>query len=931
MSVLLSILPAVQPAWPQFSRFGVNKVQFTEFTWQKLETPNFDLYFYVEEELLAGIAAEMAEAQYERLERLFGHSVERRIPLIVYSSHIYFEQTNIIPGILPEGVGGFMEFLKGRVALPLSGSLPEFERVLAHELIHVFTFDRIRQVLGRHGTSRIRIPPLWLTEGLAEYWAGPWDTEADMILRDAIFAQRLISIEHMHHIDGSYLMYKKGQSICAYMAETYGEDIFERLFTNWWRGDDFAAIFEAVTGDPLSKLDTNWQYAQRKRYLPDITRGDLPSHAARQLTTEGFNTKPAVLTGTDSTAFLYFRNTRGYTHIARTTLPDGETRVVDAGERSPAIESLHPMRSRLAIDAEGTRLAFAAKQRGRDRLFIQDLGTGETVHDLAFDSVIAITSPSWSPDGRRLAFSGADSGGKTDLYLYDLDTGTLRRLTHDLYHDHDLVWSPAGDHLVFVSDRCVHGRTGQYSLFLMELPGGRILQLTRGEHSDIHPAWSVDGRYIAFSSDRNGIHNIHALRLETAEDSGDLWRSEPERLTRVLTGAFAPAWLDNGQGLLYTGYENGSFQIFTAEVEPEALDRLAAVHSIPAAPDSAWLAGIVAPQPAYNRQDYERQLSLDIAQSQISQDPQLGTSGGIQLALSDILGNEHYYFVLAHVAGSQTGILDGLNVAMAHLQQGSRINRIWGLYRYNERLNSRYGRYVREKRTGGFLELEYPFSRHDRLEVRLSLRQARIDRELEGRRLDGWLVSNMISYTHDNSLWIPTGPLEGQRYSMGLAQTVDLRTSRRYNTTIFGDYRRYFRLSRRSALATRIMARRSHGDVPEYFALGGSWTLRGYPWLSIWGNKMILANTELRFPLVDQLAIRFPFGTMDFRALRGAMFVDAGNAWENEFGSWRGSVGAGVRLALGGAFVFRLDGARRTDFRSLGRETHWDFFFGWDF
>ena len=36
-------------------------------------------------------------------------------------------------------------------------------------------------------------------------------------------------------------------------------------------------------------------------------------------------------------------------------------------------------------------------------------------------------------------------------------------------------------------------------------------------------------------------------------------------------------------------------------------------------------------------------------------------------------------------------------------------------------------------------------------------------------------------------------------------------------------------------------------------------------------------------------------------------------------------------LALGGVFVFRLDAARRTDFKQIGDETHWDFFFGWDF
>ena len=129
----------------------------------------------------------------------------------------------------------------------------------------------------------------------------------------------------------------------------------------------------------------------------------------------------------------------------------------------------------------------------------------------------------------------------------------------------------------------------------------------------------------------------------------------------------------------------------------------------------------------------------------------------------------------------------------------------------------------------------------------------------------------------------------------------------------------------------RYMGRRSAGDVPEFFSLGGSWTLRGYPWRSIWGSKMVLINQELRFPLVDRLVIGFPFGDMDFSAFRGALFADAGNAWNDEFAEWRGAVGGGVRLALGGVFVFRLDAARRTNFKRLGNDTHWDFFFGWDF
>ena len=301
------------------------------------------------------------------------------------------------------------------------------------------------------------------------------------------------------------------------------------------------------------------------------------------------------------------------------------------------------------------------------------------------------------------------------------------------------------------------------------------------------------------------------------------------------------------------------------------------------------------------------------------------------MALSDVLGDDQYYFVLSHISGSETGFFDGLNMAFSRSHRARQLNVDWGAFRLNDRFTSTFGRFVREKRTGAYLGLGYPFSRSDRLNLRLSVRHADIDRQFEGQALKGWLASNYISYTHDSSLWIPTGPLEGTRYSLGVGQSVDFKSSRRFNVTVFGDYRHYHRLNRRSALALRLMGRHSRGDVPEFFSLGGSWTLRGYPWRSLWGNNLVLANLELRFPLVDRLLLGFPFGNMFLGPFRGALFVDGGNAWTGDFDRWRGSFGAGVRLALGGVFVFRLDGSRRTDFTSVGGNTHWDFFFGWDF
>ncbi|MEW6755983.1 MAG: hypothetical protein AB1505_34135, partial [Candidatus Latescibacterota bacterium] len=670
VSVLAGLLVLPGTGAAQLYRFGKNKVQFTDFDWRQMETPHFDVYFFPEEAELASYAARMAEEGYARLEQVSAHTVQRRIPLIVYSSHIYFEQTNVIPNLLPEGVGGFTEYLKGRVALPLSGSLPEFERVLHHELVHVFTFDRIRRTLERHGISEFRPPPLWFSEGLAEYWSGEWTPFSDMVIRDALFSRRLVPIGQIYTIEGSYQMYKEGESICRFMAERYGSDVFELLLASWWRAEEFGQVLQIVTGESLDELDEEWQYDLRKRYLPDIARGDLPSHMAEQLTHEGFNVRPEVIPG-DTSSFVFFRNDQGYTHIARLSLGQEEPEVVVEGERSPAYESLHPLSTRPAVAPDGRRLAFAAQHRGRDHLFIWDLGARRQVADLAFERVVAISSPSWSPDGRRVALSGADPGGITDLYVVDVEGGEVYPLTRDIYHDRDPAWSPDGRWIAFSSDRWSGGRQGRYNLFLHAMEGGTVLRLTHGEHSDLEPAWSPDGKALAFVSDRDTMFDVHAVRLEERA-GGEVWKGPEVRLTEVLTGAFGPAWVPGKGGLLFSGLEGGAFHIYHLEQDPDSLLAAMPQERLSPAEGEAWTLRETRGGLRYNQRPYKAEMSLDIAQSQIYQDPEFGTSGGVQLALSDVLGDDQYFFVLSHIAGSEAGFLDGLNTAVARRHHGAR-------------------------------------------------------------------------------------------------------------------------------------------------------------------------------------------------------------------------------------------------------------------
>jgi outer membrane protein assembly factor BamA len=87
----------------------------------------------------------------------------------------------------------------------------------------------------------------------------------------------------------------------------------------------------------------------------------------------------------------------------------------------------------------------------------------------------------------------------------------------------------------------------------------------------------------------------------------------------------------------------------------------------------------------------------------------------------------------------------------------------------------------------------------------------------------------------------------------------------------------------------------------------------------------------MRFPLVDAVMLRTPLGLLELPGVRGALFVDAGAAWDGEFSEWRGSTGVGLRIPLGWVTVIRVDFSRTTDFRSLSGSTTVQWGLGWSY
>lgn len=943
--VVIFFLLSVPLAKSQYY-FGRNKIQYNQFQWHILKTDHFDIYFYPEMEALAEIGAYYAEESYRYLQDKFNHNLLKRIPLVFYSSHFHFEETNTLPYMVSPGLGGFFEFIKGRVVVPCDGSVDRFKQTIRHELVHVFQRSYLQRIFKDHRLAQGKSLPLWFIEGLAEYWSEGWSTEAEMVIRDGVLNNTIVPIQLIYQIYGTYLMYKEGQSILKFIAETYGEEKILRLHQNIWKKNSFSEVVKMTLGKDLKELDAEWLYSLKKQYYPLMADKQLPSMVSIRITQMGFNTLPAFHLENGTRKVIFLANRNGYSGIYQKSISDyGEDKpeLLIQGEKTPELESFHLQKSRMDIDHD--RLAFVAKSGPNDILHIYDLNKKRIVQKFKFPSLVSLFSPAWSPDGSEIAISGLDQSGKSDLYLIRVENGKLTRLTDDYYEDRDPDWSPDGKWLVFSSDRTETGEEGYTNLFLYDVTTSTISYLTFGRCSDTHPTWSADGNRIVFSSDRDGVPNIWIVERKTSESDSNgrdfyfsLYQTNMTKQTAVLkqvtrfaTAALYPCWTDS-LSILFTAFENMSLQI--REV-PNIAEKLQTIH--PVQPDSLnklsgiWAFPKISGVMKSSRVNYKRKFSLDIAQSQIIQDPIFGTSGGGEVLISDMLGNEQYYFLVYNNAQTRSEFWDGFNLAVTRVDLTRRLNFATGLYRLAGLYYNNYEGYFFERRYGGFATVSYPLNKFERLGTSVNIRYSDKNWYSFGQRRKAFLLSNFVSYTHDNSLWGPTGPLDGNRLQITLGNTVDIHHSNVNFTTVMLDVRKYFRLSYRICHAIRVWGQFNQGKEPLPFVMGGSWDLRGYKLWSLWGTKLALISNELRFPFIDQFYMHFPFGGIGLNSIRGALFVDAGNVWDDHFDEIKGSLGFGIRFTLGGYLALRFDIGKKTNFKKIYPKTFTQFFFGWDF
>lgn len=912
---------SADPAAAQY--FGRTPVQWDRLKFELLKTEHFDVHYYPQERLAAEQVARMAERWYTRLSGILDYRLKERQPIILYASHPHFQQTNTVGGPPGEGTGGVTEALKRRIVLPVGASLAETDHVLGHELVHAFQYDMTGQgkVSDTNYPSALRMP-LWFIEGMAEYLSvGPVDPHTAMWIRDAARTEK--GLPTIRQLGSSrYFPYRYGQALWAYIATRYGDAVFgQALRALGPRTNDAELVLKAVLRIDPAQLSKDWHAAVRDSFATVATGKKDPDAYGEALVTRkkqggDLNVGPVLSPDGQRLAFLSERELFSVELFLQDTRTGDVTKRLSRAISDPHLESLQFISSAGSWDRAGHHFALGAVARGRAALMILDADGGKQ-KEIAFPTLGEIYDPSYSPDGRSLVFS-ALAGGFTDLYRYDLESGSLTRLTQDAFADLQPSWSPDGRSIAFVTDRFStrldHLDAGNYRLATLDVETSAIEPLPWFDGAkNINPQWSADGKSVYFLSDRDGITNIY--RLEVA--AGSLFQ-----LTDLLGGvsgitplspALSSAAADNR--LAYSVYDEGRYEIYSIE----AADTLAG-RPVPAG-EAPRLAEVIpgakaegavvearkdatsglADEQGFTKAPYKAKLGLDYVGQ-----PYMGAgvdrygaffSGGVSMMFSDMLGN--HTLTTALQADNVSGFTD-VGGLVGYVDRGHRIN--WGAQVYqipyitgqfSNGVTNVSGQPVYVEETLIQRQLErglrgqafYPFHSALRAEVAAGYRHIGFDtrlqtagfslatgqqviddeQKLSGSSISLWETSAAV--VRDTSVFGATSPILGQRFRLEASPVFGTLNY----TGALADFRQYYMPVRPITLAGRIMHYGRYGSGGEDsrlypLFLGYASLVRGYDTGSFSASECG-ARTNGTCPVFDQLlGSRILVGNLEVRA-----------------------------------------------------------------
>src|SRR5215471_13867455 len=878
--------------------YNKNRIKYDHFNWHTYQTDHFEIYFYPDIEQHLERVASYAESAYQKVSADLKHDLAFKVPLILYKTESEFQEQNVDPGELPEGVLAFAEPYRDRMVLPIDQPSDELYSLITHELTHIFEFDIIPRTLLRRGL------PLWVDEGLSDYETDQWNPFDLMSVRDAAIADIIPSMSDFQGVqfaDGR-LPYNLGHAAFEFIESKWqkegirqflfalrksviggGDSAYEEAFK--LKPDEFDEQFDKYLKDRFKPFrdkerpqDYGRDLAPKRGKTPFVSVVSIePSPSGDLIAVAAGNRKDQeldiILLSTKDGKVIRnltagFNNSFGFEYIA-----------TPGGFRGNAVPWM-------SWAPSGDRIAYFVRKEKRKDLILQNVLNRKIEKRIPIKNVDMPESPDISPDGKWVAFAGLVNA-VGDIFLLNLDSGEIKNLTNDPFGDYGPTWAP--------DDK----------LFRIDIDSGKKTQLTFGTHDDgaaqfmdadtvVFPSTAVDpNQPISAEVAKNGnIYNVWTLNLKT---------NELKQYTDALGGNVSPVMLtdeDKKTKIAFVTFYKGEYGIHTVPATKEPLHTVASADFGEPGPIIEWIPPVSHTLVKANERakgKFEKLFLEGRPPVNVGVTSSGDFFGGTQVTFTDVMGDQQFNMYAESISQYRTLSFGYLNLSrrLQYALQGFSQTQFYyandagtfyaqqyGFLSHSDAISTQtergatafaiypLNRYARMELTGGFIDFSQSYNDP-------TLQQLSQEYQIQhyGRVLfaDGKFIPLGAAYVRETTVFREYGPLSGDTLRLGyeIAPKIGNTLTRQTGDI---DARKYIRLATNGVLAFRFRGLKSWGDFPTYLYYGGNSEMRGYEYLQFIGNKAFFSNAELRFPLIE--AALTPFGVIG--GLRAVAFANFG-------------------------------------------------------
>jgi len=922
-----------------------------ELTWKTIKTEHFEVHFHNGTLRTAELVAEIAEEVYPQITELYNFKPDTKVHFIIKdyddnsngASYYYDNKIEIWAPPMNFHLRGTHNWLRDVVTHEFThivslGAAMKFTRRIPAVYLQYISYEKEKRKDVIHGYPDriVSLPvagtsvPMWFAEGMAQYqrkgidfdW---WDSFRDMVLRDAVLNNNMLSPAEMEVFGSSSLrnelVYNQGLALVTYISRFYGEEKIAELAQAMGsvKRMSFSSACKKVLGKTEKQLYSEWKAWLKSGYKKgtEKIRQNLSGYDMIFSESSG-NFYPVFNSDGSKVLFLTNRGS-GYFSVLNLALYDFETGKVEIIAQYADLTA--------GFSPDNKKIIFGRKHRVKHGsnvfdLFVLDLKTRK---EKLLTRNQRARSPVWSADGKKIVCV-TEKDGTSNLVLMDPEGKNRKQITD--FSCGEKIYTPRffpqSNKIVFTLSKNGVGR----DIAVMDISGENFNYLvkTLNDERDAFP--SPDGRYIYFSSDATGIFNIYKYDIKT---------HTTEQLTNVLGGAFMPCVNSKGE-IVFSLFHDTGYNIAFIK-SPSGVSGASSSYLSPfwkktdayIFAEKAEKYDDCSDRKSFgNYSDYEMTYSKMLFFPRLVYDFPGEIKAGAYFTGSDVLDR---FSVIGGAAINRIKDADIFSVFTYRRFAPTLFLEIYHQIRHTSELDSKFRFDLTEVDLGGDIRLGtrsalrtfYSFTRYN---AGMTFK----DRGIEHKFTYTYHIGNRIGLKYQ---YIKITPARFSRIAPNSGLKTYMLTEHAWNRflkgfevnsnygTIVEQYDKYSfnryelklvkylpGLSYRHGIMAGLKAGVVDAPVDDFynFFAGGLDGLKGYPFYSIEGTKFLQFDFSYRAVLFSDMKLRMGF--LQLRDMALSMYAQAGNAWSSknlpDMESFKKDAGVQFRLTMNAFYSFPM-------------------------